>query len=159
MEQRINPFEKRYNALKPLFSFGVYLSRATIEKELLHLIYYRVSQINGCAYCLDMHAKDLRVMGESEQRLYMLSAWDESPVYTDRERAAFAWAEAVTNLAEGHVKDAVYARAREQFSEEELIDLTIAIIGINGFNRLNIAFRKTAGDYVPGMHAHHLNNN
>ncbi|RYJ42484.1 carboxymuconolactone decarboxylase family protein [Flavobacterium beibuense] len=159
MEQRINPFETRYNALKPLFGFGVYLSKASIEKELLHLIYYRVSQLNGCAYCLDMHAKDLRVMGESEQRLYMLSAWEESPIYTERERAAFAWAEAVTNLADGHVKDAVYAQAGKQFSEAELIDLTIAIIAINGFNRLNVAFRTPAGNYVPGMHAHHVNNN
>ncbi|KGO80756.1 carboxymuconolactone decarboxylase family protein [Flavobacterium beibuense] len=159
MEQRTNPFEKRYNALKPLFSFGAYLAKSAIEKELLHLIYFRVSQLNGCAYCLDMHAKDLRELGESEQRLYMLSAWEESPVYSNRERAAFTWAEAVTNLAEGHVKDAVYAYAREEFSEEELIDLTIAIIAINGFNRLNVAFRTPAGNYVPGMHAHHVNNN
>jgi AhpD family alkylhydroperoxidase len=124
-----------------------------VEKTLLDLVYFRVSQINGCAYCLDMHSKDLRALGETEQRLYMLSAWWETSLYTDRERAALAWAESVTKLTEGHVSDAVYEQARQQFSDTELIDLTMAIIGINSYNRINIAFRTPAGDYQPGQHA------
>jgi AhpD family alkylhydroperoxidase len=153
MEPRVNFFAKGYNALKPLFSLGAYLHRSTLDKHLQELVNYRISQINGCAYCLDMHSKDLRAMGETEQRLYMMAAWEESPIYTDRERAAFAWAEAVNNLADGRVSDAVYQEARSQFSEEELIDLTMAVIAINSFNRLNIAFRTPAGSYQVGQHA------
>ena len=153
MEQRINAFEKGQNAMKALYGIGAYLAKSPIEQPLLNLIYFRVSQINGCAYCLDMHAKDLRVKGECEQRLYMLEAWRETPLYTGRERAALAWSEAVTNLREGHVPDEVYQWAREQFSEEELIDLTLAVTTINTYNRINIAFRTTAGGYQPGAHA------
>jgi AhpD family alkylhydroperoxidase len=152
MKQRINAHVKRPAAYKALFGFGIYLSKSSIEKHLLDLIYFRVSQINGCAYCLDMHSKDLRAQGESEQRLYMIDAWRESPVYSDRERAAFAWAESVTNLHEGHVPDAVYEEARTQFSEEELIDLTIGVLAINNYNRLNVAFRAEAGSYTPGQY-------
>src|ERR1700761_1899611 len=119
MEPRINAFEKSPNALKAMYALGAYLSKSKVERHLLDLIYFRVSQINGCAFCLDMHSKDLRVMGETEQRLYMLSAWREATVYTDRERAAFAWAEAVTKLTDGNVPDEVFAQARKQFSEEE----------------------------------------
>ena len=127
------------------------LSQSGLETKLLDLVYFRVSQINGCAYCLDMHSKDLRAAGESEQRLYVLEAWRESPFYTDRERAALAWAEAVTTLRDKEVPDDVYEQARAQFSETELVNLTLAVITINGWNRFNIAFRTTPGTYEVGM--------
>jgi len=153
MKQRINPFEKGQKGMKAVYSLGIYLSKSPVEQSLLNLLYFRVSQINGCAFCLDMHSKDLREKGETEQRLYMLDAWRESPFYTDRERAALAWAEAVTKVTEGHVADEVYETAAAQFSEEELIDLTLAVITINSYNRINIAFRTPAGDYQPGQYA------
>jgi len=138
--------------MKAMYGLGAYLAKSPIEKPLLNLIYFRVSQINGCAYCLDMHAKDLRANGEAEQRLYMMDAWRESPCYTDRERAALAWAEAVTTVAEEHVPDEVYTNAAGQFSDAELVDLTLAIVTINGYNRINIAFHTPAGGYKPGDH-------
>ncbi|MCQ6959996.1 carboxymuconolactone decarboxylase family protein [Mucilaginibacter aquariorum] len=153
MEQRINVFEKGHNAIKSLYGLGGYLAKSAIEQPLLNLIYFRVSQINGCAYCLDMHSKDLRLKGETEQRLYGLSAWRETPFYTDRERAALAWAEDVTDIIGSRVSDEVYEQARAHFSEEELIDLTMGVVAINTYNRLNVAFRTTAGGYVPGQHA------
>jgi len=153
MEPRINAYAKGQNALKALYSLGIYLAKSQVEQSLLNLIYYRVSQINGCAYCLDMHSKDLRAKGETEQRLYVLDAWREAPFYSDRERAALAWAEAVTKLPGRQVPDEVYEEARKQFSEEELIDLTMAAIAINSYNRINIAFRTTAGTYKVGQHA------
>ena|SRR5260221_10100242 len=153
MKQRINAFEKGGNAMKALYGLGIYLAKSPIEQELLNLIYFRVSQINGCAFCLDMHSKDLRVKGETEQRLYILDAWREAPFYSERECAALAWAEAVTKLTQGNVPNEVYAAARQQFSEAELIDLTIAVITINSYNRINIAFRTTAGSYQPGAYA------
>ena len=157
MEQRINFIEKGQAAMKSMYGLGVYLAKCSIDKSLLNLVYFRVSQINGCAYCLDMHSKDLRVKGETEQRLYMLDAWREAPLYTEEERAALAWAEAVTNLTEGHVPDEVYEQARKQFSEEELIDLTLAVITINSYNRINIAFRTKAGTYQPGQYTAQTN--
>ena len=123
MERRISMWEKGQNALKPLFGINTYLKKSPLELSLRELVNFRVSQINKCAYCLDMHYKDARAKGETEQRLYGLSAWEESPYYTDRERAAFAWAEAVTAC---HVTDEVYNIAKAQFSDEELIDLTEA---------------------------------
>jgi AhpD family alkylhydroperoxidase len=153
MEQRINAYEKGSKALKALNSVGVYLSKSGIEKTLLDLMYFRVSQINHCAYCLDMHSKDLRALGETEQRLYMLPAWRETSLYTAREKAALAWAESVTNVTEGFVPDEVYEEVRQQFSEEEIVDLTMAVIAINSYNRINIAFRTPAGDYQPGQFA------
>ncbi|SEM02120.1 alkylhydroperoxidase AhpD family core domain-containing protein [Chitinophaga rupis] len=153
MEQRINAFAKGQAAMKSLYGIGIYLAKSSIEERLRNLIYFRVSQVNGCAYCLDMHSKDLRAAGETEQRLYMLDAWRESPVYTPRERAALAWAESVTSLHEGHVPDEVYEQAHAEFSEEELIDLTLAVIAINSYNRINVAFRTAAGSYEPGQHA------
>ncbi len=129
---------------KPLFQSG-------LEKGLLDLVFFRVSQINGCAFCLDMHSKDLRAAGETEQRLYLLEAWRESPFYSDRERAALAWAEAVTTLSNKEVPDDVYEQARAQFSEKELANLTLAVVAINGWNRFNIAFRTTPGTYEVGM--------
>ena len=120
-----------------------------LESKLLHLVKMRASQINGCAYCIDMHSKDARAEGESEQRLYALNAWRETPFYTDRERAALAWTEAVTLVAEGHVPDAIYDEVRQHFSDEELVSLTMAVITINAWNRLSIAFRVVPGEYQP----------
>ncbi|HKT38136.1 MAG TPA: carboxymuconolactone decarboxylase family protein [Ktedonobacterales bacterium] len=126
-----------------------YVSESGLEPILLELVKTRASQINGCAYCLDMHTKDARAHGETEQRLYALSAWRETPFYSERERAALAWTEAVTLVSETHVPDDVYELAREQFSEQELANLTLAIIAINGWNRLAISFRTVPGTYQP----------
>ncbi|HEY2580348.1 MAG TPA: carboxymuconolactone decarboxylase family protein [Mucilaginibacter sp.] len=153
MEQRINAFEKSPGALNAMYGLGIYLAKSPVEQSLLNLLYFRVSQINGCAYCLDMHSKDLRAAGETEQRLFLLDAWREAPFYSDRERAALAWAEAVTKIPGGQVADEVYNEACKQFSDQELIDLTMAIITINSYNRINIAFRAQAGGYVVGQHA------
>jgi AhpD family alkylhydroperoxidase len=155
MEQRLNAFEIRPGALTALYGLGKYLAKSPVEQPLLNLIYFRVSQINGCAFCLDMHSQDLRLAGETEQRLYVLDAWREGPFYTDRERAALAWAEAVTKITNGDVPDQVYNEARKQFSEEELIDLTLAVTTINTYNRINIAFGVKAGTYTPGAFAEH----
>jgi AhpD family alkylhydroperoxidase len=152
MKKRMNFYEKGVKAMKPLFNLGAYLSRSPVEQSLQDLINFRVSQINGCAYCLDMHSKDLRAIGETEQRLYMLDAWREAPLYTDRERAALAWAEALTKLENNNVPDDVYEEAERQFSEDELVDLTMVVIGINSYNRINVAFHTPAGDYTPGQH-------
>jgi AhpD family alkylhydroperoxidase len=131
-------------AMGALFAF---VRACGLEHSLLELIKMRASQINGCAYCLDMHAKELRAAGESEQRIYLLDAWRESPFYTERERAALAWTEALTRITDGHVPDEVYAQARAQFSEEELANLSFAVVAINSANRLNIAFRTVPGSY------------
>ena len=120
---------------------------SAIEEPLLHLVRLRASQINGCAYCIDMHWKDLRAIGEGEQRLYGLDAWEESPYYTERERTAIKWTEAVTLLTDGHVSEQVYDEARSQFSAKELCDLTLAVATINAWNRLSIAARLDAGRY------------
>ena len=122
-----------------------------LDEKLLHLVKMRASQINGCAYCLDMHAKDARAEGETEQRLYSLDAWRETPFYSDRERAALEWTEAVTLVATTHIPDAAYEAARAHFNEEEMKTLTLAVAMINTWNRLNIAFRTVPGDYKPGM--------
>jgi AhpD family alkylhydroperoxidase len=125
-----------------------------IEPKLVHLLKMRASQINGCAYCLDMHSKDARAAGETEQRLYGLDAWKEAPYYTERERAALLWTEALTRITDGHVPDQVYEEARKQFSEQELVDLAIVAVAINGWNRLAIAFRSEAGTYQPPQQQH-----
>ncbi|GAA4323531.1 carboxymuconolactone decarboxylase family protein [Mucilaginibacter gynuensis] len=148
MEQRINVHAKGQKALKTLFSIGTYLKESPVEERLLSLVYFRVSQINGCAYCLDMHAKEARHEGESEQRLYGLSAWRETPYYSDRERAALTWAEAITTC---NVPDSVYNEASALFTEAELIDLTLAITTINTWNRFNIAFPTLPGSYRVGQ--------
>jgi len=153
MEQRINAFEKAPAALKAMYGLGAYLAKSPVEQSLLNLLYFRVSQINGCAYCLDMHSKDLRAAGETEQRLYMLDAWRDAPLYSARERAALAWAEAVTKIPGGPVADEVYEEALKQFSEQEVVDLTMAIITINSYNRINIAFKVQGGSYVVGQFA------
>jgi len=153
MESRIDLTTKGQGALTAILGLAKYLAKSTVEQKLLHLIELRASQINGCAFCIDMHSKDLRHEGDTEQRLYLLDAWRESPFYTDRERAALAWTEALTLITEGHVPDEVLDEARKQFSEEELIDLTLAICAINSWTRLNIAFRTPVGMYQPGQFA------
>jgi len=155
MNQRINLQEKGGKAIKAMYGIGGYLAKSEVEKRLLNLIYLRVSQINGCAFCVDMHSKDLRAEGETEQRLYLLSAWREAPFYSERERAAFAYAEAVTVLKDREVTDEVFSAVNEQFTDEEIIDLTLAITTINSYNRFNIAFRTEAGSYEPGQFAVH----
>ncbi|WP_205513718.1 carboxymuconolactone decarboxylase family protein [Longitalea arenae] len=157
MKQPINVMEKGQRALKALNSLGAYLGKSPVEQSLLHLLYFRVSQINGCAFCLDMHSKDLLAEGENPQRLFVLDAWREAPFYSERERAALAWAEALTRLNGSHIDEAIYEQTLQQFSEEELIDLTFAVIAINSYNRVNIAFPNPAavGMYTPGMFANH----
>jgi len=149
MKARINYAKVAPGVYDAMDALDKYLASCGIEESLLHLVRLRVSQINGCAYCLDMHWKDLRVLGETEQRLYSLDAWRECPYYTERERAALAWAEEVTLVAEGHVPDAVYEEARRHLSERELADLTLAVAAINSWNRLSIAARLVPGTYQP----------
>jgi AhpD family alkylhydroperoxidase len=154
MKSRLNLMENAQDALQAMFGLSGYLAKSALEKSLLHLVEFRVSQINGCAYCLDMHSKDFRAAGDTEQRLYLLAAWRESPFYSERERAALEWAESLTLLDEGgdrRAPDDVYERASKHFTERELIDLTMAVVAINGFNRLNIAFRNEPGSYQPGQ--------
>ena len=148
-EPRIKYPEVAPDGLKAMLGLEQYARNSGLEHALLELVKTRASQINGCASCLDMHTKDARAAGETEQRLYTLSAWAETPFFTERERAALAWTEAVTRVAESQVPDAVYAQARRHFSEKELVDLTLAIVAINGWNRVNIAFRTVAGTYQP----------
>ena len=148
MEPRINAQKVSPAAYKAMLNLENYVSRsAGIEPSLLELVKLRSSQINGCAFCIDMHTKDARAAGETEQRLYALTAWRETPFYTDRERAALAWTEAVTLIGEGHVPDEVYDQAKQRFTEEELVNLTLAVVAINGWNRLAIAFRAVPGSY------------
>ena len=149
MEPRIAYQKVPPEIYKAMLGLHATVSGSGLEPRLLDLVYLRASQINGCAYCLDMHSKDLRAAGETEQRLYLLDAWRESPFYTERERSALAWTEAVTRVTDGHVPDEVYQSAREQFDEAELAHLTLAIVAINGWNRLNIAFRTVPGAYRP----------
>ena len=151
MEQRLDYTKEGHDALRAMYGLETYLHHSSIEPMLLHLIMYRVSQIIGCAYCLDMHSKDLRAGGETEQRLYCLNAWRETPFYTDRERAALEWTETVTLVAQTHVPDEVSGRVKQQFSEKEMIDLTMVVVTINAWNRISIAFRTTPGTYQPGQ--------
>lgn len=147
MEARLNYAKaapKGYRAILPLDN---YVEQCGLEPLLLELVKMRASQLNGCAYCLDMHSKDARAQGESEQRLYGLSAWREAPYYTERERAALWWTEEVTLVHQNHVSDAVYNEVRQYFSEEEVVNLTLAVVIINTWNRLAITFRSVPGDY------------
>ena len=148
MQPRINTSVSP-GALKAMLGLESYLHQSGLDSAFLDLIRLRVSQINGCAYCIDMHWKDLRAAGETEQRLYGLDAWRESPYYTERERAALSWAEAVTGITDGHVPDEVFEEAHRHFNDEELANLTLGVVAINGWNRLNIAFRTTPGTYQP----------
>ncbi len=141
MEPRIRHREVAPGAVQALLALEKHVRQSGLDKKLLDLVYLRVSQINGCAFCVAMHAKDLRNAGEPEHRVYSLPVWRDAPFYTDRERAALAWAEAVTTLGEGHVGDAVYEEARKAFGEAELVELTLAIGTINVWNRFGVAFR------------------
>lgn len=147
MDQRSNYYALAPEGIKAMLGLEKYIHGTALEPNLIHLIKLRVSQLNGCAYCIDMHWKDLRALGETEQRLYSLDAWRESSYYTDRERAAFAWAESLTFITNGHVPDSVYAAAREQFAEKDLVDLALVTTTINAWNRVAIAFRAKAGPY------------
>jgi AhpD family alkylhydroperoxidase len=149
MQPRIAYAKVAPGAVQVMQGLERYLATTNLEPTLLDLVKLRASQINGCAYCIDMHWKDARAHDESEQRLYGLDAWRESPYYSDRERAALAWTEAVTLVALDHVPDAVYKQARECFAETELVNLTLAVVAINGWNRLAISFRSTPGHYKP----------
>jgi AhpD family alkylhydroperoxidase len=149
MKRRVDIGAVSPAAYRAMLGLEKFIHESSIEPKLAHLLKMRASQINGCAYCLDMHSKDARSLGETEQRLYGLDAWREAPYYTDRERAALDWIEALTLIREGHVSDDVYERARQQFSERELVDLTILAVAINGWNRLAIAFRAEPGTYQP----------
>lgn len=137
-------------AIKAMYGIGAYAENSGLEHSLLELVKMRASQINGCAYCIDMHYKDARAQGETEQRLYLLPAWHESRAfYSPREQAALAWTEAVTLVAETQVPDAVYEVVRQHFSDDELIALTMAVVAINSYNRLNVALRHAPGSYQP----------
>jgi AhpD family alkylhydroperoxidase len=147
MESRIDLGKAAPGAYKAMAAVEMYLRDSSLDHTLLHMVKLRASQVNGCAYCIDMHWKDARAAGEPEQRLYGLDAWRESGYYTDRERAALEWAEALTNITNGHAPDSVYDAARGHFSERELADLTWAVASINAWNRVAIAFRSKAGAF------------
>jgi len=147
VEPRINYGSTVPGVRDALLKLTEYVHNSGLEESLLGLVFLRASQINGCAFCIDMHWKDLRALGQSEETLYMLNAWREAPGYTERERAALAWTEAVTLVTMGHVPDEVYHAARKQFSDAELVHLTLAIAEINCWNRMNIAFHVPSGKY------------
>lgn len=142
-------------AYQAMLRLEEYVEHSGLELSLIRLVQTRASQINGCAFCLDMHTKDARAEGESEQRLYLLSTWREAECYSERERAALEWTEAVTLVADEHVPDEVYERVRPHFSDEELVNLTMAVNAINAWNRLNVAFRTPAGSYQPRQKSAH----
>jgi AhpD family alkylhydroperoxidase len=150
MKARIDLMHVTPGVIQAMLGLERQVRQAGFDHGLLDLVRMRASQINGCAYCLDMHSKDARANGETEQRLYGLDAWRETPYYSARERAALEWTEALTLVSETRVPDDVYERVREQFSEDELVHLSLAIVAINGWNRLNIAARTVPGDYVAG---------
>ncbi|MCC9076093.1 carboxymuconolactone decarboxylase family protein [Litorilinea aerophila] len=149
MPPRIDYAHVAPEGIRTLHALERYLATSTIERPLRELVNLRASLINGCAYCIDMHTKDARAAGESEQRLYALAAWHEAPFYTERERAALAWTDAVTRVSETHVPDTLFAEVRRHFSEQELVDLTLAVVAINGWNRLSISFRPEVDSYQP----------
>ena len=150
MKARIDLMHVNPGIIRAMLGLERQIRQAGLDGRLLDLVRMRASQINGCAYCLDMHSKDALVNGETEQRLYGLDAWRETPYYSARERAALEWTEALTLVSQSHVPDDVYERVRAQFSEDELVHLSLAVVAINGWNRLNVAARTVPGDYVPG---------
>ena len=147
MEPRID--YKKFPALQAMIGLEETVHQSGLEPKLLELVKMRASQINGCAYCIDMHSKDARVLGETEQRLYAVSVWQETPFFTDREKAALAWTETLTMISQSHVSDQLYDRVRQYFNEKELVDLTLAIVAINGWNRFAKSFRTVPGTYQP----------
>lgn len=151
MATRIDYRTAAPDAFKAMLALEAGVHRGSLETSLIELVKMRVSQINGCGYCLDMHSKDARAAGETEQRLYLLSAWREAPFYSARERAALAWAEAVTLVSQNDLPDALYEEVRREFNEKSIVELTLATIAINGWNRMAIAFRASVGSYTaPG---------
>ena len=150
MQARLEPHKTSPSAYQAMYGLESYIQKSSgLELPLLELVRMRASQINGCAFCIDMHSKDARAQGETEQRLYALSAWGETPFFTLRERAALAWTEALTLITNGHAPDDVYEEVKKQFSDEELVNLSLAIVAINGWNRLAIGFRAVPGSYQP----------
>jgi AhpD family alkylhydroperoxidase len=153
MKPRIDYHYASPRAIEAMYGLQRYVNDASIEHSLLELVKMRASQVNGCAHCLEMHAKDALAAGETAERLLLLDAWREAPFYTPRERAALEWTEALTLVHEGHVPDEVYESVRQHFTEEELVDLSLAIVAINGWNRLAIGFRAEVGNYRPAARA------
>lgn len=151
MESRLDYQRIAPGAVQAMLALEAYVRQSGLERSLIHLIKIRSSQINGCAFCLDMHTREARADGESEGRLYLLDAWREAPEYSDRERAALAWTEAVTLVADGHVPDEVYRSVSQQFTDKELVDVTMAVIAINGWNRLSIGFRALPAKHQVAM--------
>jgi AhpD family alkylhydroperoxidase len=149
MKPRMEYWKAAPGAFKAMAALETTLHGSGLDAGFLHMVKLRASQINGCAYCIDMHWKDARAAGESDQRLYGLDAWREAPYYSERERAGLEWTEALTKITEGHVPDAVYEAARAHFSDKELADLSWAVAAINAWNRVAIAFRSEAGSYQP----------
>ncbi len=149
MQPRIDYRKYGQEALKSMQGLEKYIAECGLDHPLIHLIKMRASQINGCAYCIDMHSIDARALGETEQRLYALDAWRETPFFTDRERAALEWTEAVTLVSQTHVPDAVYEDVKKYFSEKEIVDLTIVLSTINMWNRMAISMRAQPGHYHP----------
>jgi AhpD family alkylhydroperoxidase len=149
MEPRLDPAKAAPGAAHAMLGLEKYIATCGLERSLIELVKMRASQINGCAYCIDMHSKDARANGETEQRLYALSAWRETPFFTERERAALVWTEALTLISQTHAPDDVYQEARKHFSDTELVNLTLVIATINAWNRFAIGFRSVPGSYQP----------
>ena len=149
MTQRMNAMEVAPQAYHAMYALESYIRQSGLEHGLIHLVKLRVSYMNGCAYCVDMHSKDARALGETEQRIYSVPVWRETPFYTPRERAAFAWAEVVTSLGPHGVTDEDYEAVRKEFDEAQLVQLTMVIVTINGWNRLSIALGTDVGSYQP----------
>ena len=149
MQPRLNFSKASPPVARAMLGLEACIAGGSIERPLIELVEMRASQINGCAYCLDMHSEDARAAGESEQRLYTLDAWRETPFFSPRERAALAWTETLTRVAETHVPDAEYEAVRTEFSEQELVDLTLVIVTINAWNRIAVGFRSVPGSYHP----------
>jgi AhpD family alkylhydroperoxidase len=152
MSERLKYGKAFPEGIHALLNLGKVIAAGGLEPSLIQLLYTRASQLNGCAYCIDMHTRDARAAGETEQRLYALSAWRETPFFTLRERAALAWTEALTNIQQGHAPDEIYGQARSEFDDSELVKLTLAITHINAWNRIAIAFRTEPGTYQPAAH-------
>jgi AhpD family alkylhydroperoxidase len=149
MAERLRYGKAFPEGIQALLDWGKAINAGGLDAGLLHLIFTRASQLNGCAYCIDMHTKDARALGETEQRLYALSAWRETPFFTPSERAALAWTEALTNIQQGHAPDAVYQDAHREFGDSDVVKLTLAISYINAWNRIALAFKTEPGTYVP----------
>ncbi|PWN70422.1 carboxymuconolactone decarboxylase family protein [Chryseobacterium phosphatilyticum] len=147
MSQRINAFAMGSKAVNALHNMGFQVQNSSLDNSFLELLYFRVSQMNGCAFCLDMHSKELRAKGETEQRIFLVSAWRECSFYTDKEKAGLLWAERLTSLNGQEVSDEMYSQVSQYFSETEMVDLTMAVIAINSYNRINIAFGADVGAY------------